>query len=206
MRRKLNTAVLCVSVIVLAAVFFSGVVMAQEPVKQLPVKPQLQKPVKTQQPAAQTAPLKQRTAPPDLASLNPYLSVIHTNSSSGPFAGDCLCCYKQGYMMMTSIAGYVRNVGKGPAGPSKARLTWVNGREPFDRQERILDIPALDPQTEFFINVNFDSEQCFKVDEPVAVEFDCQKQVSESNENNNVLEFRFADFLAKYPYMFNSCQ
>jgi hypothetical protein len=205
-------------VVGLAMMTLSVPAFSSDALKPLP-KSQVQlKPVKPQVPTeveATTTKAKDfmRKGVPDLISPNPSIGISSENptNAAGPFVGDCLCCYKEGYMPMKTATCYVRNVGSGPSTPCLAKLTWVDRNNV--PQEVTVEIPALNPFSNEAINesqklvlVEFPAVQYFSIDHPVTLIIDPDNQVPEAREDNNTVSFVWSDFYASRMYQFNDCQ
>jgi len=206
--RLFLSCIACVAMIAVCATVF-----ASEPLKPIMKKPMHVKPGASQ--AVEIAPtgkdLMRKTSAADLISPNQFIS-IHAagmTETSSSFAGDCLCCFKQGYMGMKKAMCYVRNVGNGPSVPCQAKLTWVDRNNA--PQEAVMDIPTLSPfssglaGSEEFLLFEFPEEQYFKIDQPVTLHIDFTNQVAESKEDNNSVSFVWSNFYQQHSHEFDSC-
>ena len=193
-----SALVICLS---LAFSLFSTEAPAQGPVL-TEKKPQAVKEVKEAAPAVQQGTM--RGAMPDLTSPNPSISVWSVDSPEGPFAGNCNCCFKQGYMPMIKAMCYVRNVGKGPSAACKAKLAWKD-RSNAPRT-KVVDLPALEAGKQTLVNVSFDPGQTFSTAYPVTLTIDHLNQVAESDENNNSVTFDFEQYRQAHLYQFTNCK
>jgi len=210
MRQRTRLFLSCIAC--LAMIAMCATAFAADPLKPIIKKPMQLKPGTSQaEEIAPTGkdPLRKR-AVADLISPNPFVSIHAAGANdTGGFAGDCQCCFQQGYMGMKKAMCYVRNVGKGPSVPCQAKLTWVDRNNV--PQEAVMDIPALSPfssglaGSEKFMLFEFPEEQYFKVDHPVTLHIDFTNQVAESREDNNSVSFVWSDFYQQYSYQFLSC-
>ncbi len=164
---------------------------------------QLNSAPRTVKPTAQPA---RHDMPADLLFPSGNLEVSNMNEASyGSFAADCNCCYKQGYMMMNRAATWIKNDGAGSSSECTATLSWTNGQPPYRQMEKRVKLPALAPNNQTNLIINFDPAVAFKTSEPVRLTVDSTNAVAESNEKNNRVDFIFQQHLEAYSYYFNEC-
>jgi hypothetical protein len=127
---------------------------------------------------------------PDLAQWKDNLPL--GPKSEFPFSGACKSCWEQvGVMNLPTMSVWITNKGPVNAAATKAKLSWKSGKVPFGEESMKVNVPAIEAGNNYLLTITVPQGKFFQTAKPVKLEIDCDKQVDECNENNNILTFTY---------------
>jgi len=109
-----------------------------------------------------------------------------------PFSSSCKSCYdKVGVMNLPVMSMWLSNKGAADAPASKAKMTWQDGKAPYQTRSIVVNVPAIPKGEKHLLRINVPANTFFQTAKPVKLELDSAKQIDECKEDNNSFTYTY---------------
>ena len=176
MKRFFVAASLCIGLVIAFGLFF----VVNDGLAQGVVPRRIERP---------NIPTKAKIGKADLTAAS--ARALHEKEEAA-YWGQCVNCWRKvGALNLPTMSAKLKNAGGLNAPACKAKLAWQSAKPPYQKEFKIVNIPAIAKGETKLVTINVPQEKYFQLAKPITLTLDYNNSVAEGDENNNVLSYTF---------------